>query len=224
MSHQITETPIYQIYGLYDPRDQQCWYVGRTCLKLEDRLTYHWGSRKAHHCLAQWLAGLESAVLYPEVKLIDVGQDPELEYFWISRMINLFHPIQNKITAGRYRHCSIDSCGRRVEAKGLCHGHYLRLRAGATPVEMAAPIIVRDRKLKTPKEVKPVVVKPVLTPEERRNRKNALARKWKAANKDKVRKWYTDNREHYLEYAKRRHEERKALKENAVPSPLSPSP
>lgn len=187
MSNNIIAIPDYKVYGLFDPRDQKCYYVGRTGRTLERRLLDHWYSRRLHACLKEWLLGMEQAGEFPEIRLLAVENDPAEEVAWITKMSLAGHPVLNKVSISQLKSCKLGGCGRPVEAHGLCHAHYLRVLNKLPSAWKDTPL----RKPTVPARVKsecdkPPCVRPILTEEERRRRQREGQKRWRAENQDKV--------------------------------------
>jgi hypothetical protein len=93
------------IYGLVDPRTNQCHYVGQTYAPYT-RLSNHCVQGK-NKVMRQWTQELKDQGLRPVFTVLetmpDRGKDAarEREYWWIAEMQRRGEPLTNKIRKGR---------------------------------------------------------------------------------------------------------------------------
>ena len=93
------------IYGLIDPRTNQCRYIGKTTQKLLKRLQHHIReSKHAKHHRACWIKGLIIDGTTPEIFEIErIAIDEnwkEAESFWISYFKFLGQKLVNRTSGG----------------------------------------------------------------------------------------------------------------------------
>lgn len=80
------------IYGIFDPRDGEIRYVGRTRNPVEVRLAQHQTVTKSgsRTHLARWINELASAGIMPEIASLELTTEAEAsirERFWIERLV-----------------------------------------------------------------------------------------------------------------------------------------
>ncbi len=89
---------VYQIYGLFDPRNNELKYIGYTSVPLNRRLLNHLyelkTKRSKNYRKFEWFQELLDLSLKPDIKtieIIDKKDWSEKEKYWISRYNNLLN-------------------------------------------------------------------------------------------------------------------------------------
>jgi len=96
---------IVYIYGLYDPRNGNLRYIGKT-LNLKTRLYLHLREIRNTH-KNQWLKNLKDLGLSPEMKVLQIIENSDdkdwqdIEKEWISKSLKEGHPLTNLDSGGR---------------------------------------------------------------------------------------------------------------------------
>lgn len=92
----MSNTSIYVIYALVDPRDEQVHYVGLSN-NARRRFKEHLKAQKTRWMQSLLAEGLEPRLDYLETDIASLQQARDRETYWIAYYANKHHPLENAI-------------------------------------------------------------------------------------------------------------------------------
>lgn len=108
------------IYGLLDPRTQECRYVGKA-KNAQKRLKEHFGKRalQRHTHFTQWIKSLKNKGLFPDIVILEETNSvnwKEAEIFWIGYMKFLGAKLTNGTSGGQGGDLSVEAREKQATA------------------------------------------------------------------------------------------------------------
>jgi hypothetical protein len=124
------------IYGLYDPRNGNLRYIGKT-ISLKKRFYGHIKD-KAENYKNHWIKSLKSLGMVPEMRVLETIENSndedwqERERIWISDSFNLGHPLTNLDSGGNSGSSKSQKTKEliRIKKTGLRHSEETKKKMG----------------------------------------------------------------------------------------------
>jgi hypothetical protein len=102
--HVIGWTDRHYIYGLYDPRTDECGYVGYTCDPRGRHRRHVVDAPKARYPVGVWIQTLLEADVMPDMRILEETSEEHwdaAERWWIHYMRSKGEPLTNVSPGGR---------------------------------------------------------------------------------------------------------------------------